>query len=242
MRRTLIALTIAGVLAVTASTARASIIGPIYPAPGGTTFTTDGGSLIGQNPSPYRTRIYSGFDSTQWDTLYFNLTDGTIGNVFFTTDTTPYTLSGNTIEWLPTTQWTFNTAFGPVSTSVKLVTSFYQADGTTPLSVSDFTLAPMAGMPGLVLDISAADLLSWGGGFQVRQVYQTLAGVDASDFYNGFSTFGGFSSATNAAFYYTPVPEPATLVLSGFGIAATVYRRRRAERRQGADGLASGAV
>ena len=86
-----------------ASIAHADLIGPVFPAPGGTTFSSTG-SQIGQNPSPYATRSYSGFDPDMWDALYFNFTGGNVGNAIFNTAdplSATFTQVGNTITWFP---------------------------------------------------------------------------------------------------------------------------------------------
>src|SRR5687767_7214367 len=225
-----------GLLLSMTSIAHADLIGPVFPAPGGTTFSASG-SQIGQNPSPYSNRLYSGFDPDMWDALYFNVTGGNIGNVVFDTSnaaTATFTQAGNVITWFPTTQWTFNTAFGSVSTGVKLVTSFFEADDSTALLASDFVLAPEAGLPQIVLDISESSLTNWGGGYRVHVVYQTLGGIDVSDFYNSHNTLGPFATGSSGGFFYEEVPEPGSLALLGIaclGAAPRLRARRSAHGR-----------
>jgi len=230
-RHVLITIVLALAVHLGAASSQASPISAGFPAPGGTTFSSVGASL---SDSPGRTRIYSGFDTSAWSVLYWQITTGFIGDLTFDTSlaasSTP-SISGNQITWSFSDVWNIATASGTVTTSATLRTRFYQMDGVTPLTAADF-VSLGAGYPQTLLEITAADLAAWGGGFQVQQLFMVGAG-DAADFYNSLSTFGGFNSATNAGFWYEPaaVPEPTTLTLLGAGLAVGARKLRKRAKR-----------
>lgn len=231
-RGLLVAAVVAGGIAV-ASRSEAVPIYAGYPAPGGTTFSSTGSSLIDNTGV---TRNYSGFDSNAWDALYWNITSAGVNlfnscctaNIGVDTSTASGSVAGNTVTWNLGTL-VVGTGFGTYSTPVSLVTMFFDWTSTP---ITSF-VAGSPGMPTTVLKITPADLSTWAGGFRVNQ--RVLAGAGSLqswfDSIPGKSPSASLGTSTGAAFWYDPptepVPEPGTVLLVGSGLSALLLRRRR---------------
>ena len=240
MRRKATWATAALVMCLLPSIGQASPIGPVYPPPGSVTFSSNADpthTLIGPNGL---TRSYSGFNPIgNWSELYWNITDASVDGVTLDTITGAglgsASLTGNEIDWVASTPFSF---FDPacsctLTNAVEFTTKFYQADGTTPLLSSDFSMGG-PGMPLGVLDITPASLASWGGGFKVQQLWTIVGDGDVATYFNSHNGGGGLSSASNAAFWYDPpaasgVPEPGSLFLLGGGFLIAARKLRRSK-------------
>ncbi len=111
---------------------------PIYPATGGTTFSSSGtapGSATG------RTNFYSGFDETQYDNLawsfitipnpYHSGEGGSGGDMTYS----GYNATTGIMTWNSTSNATWATAFGTENIATRLVAQFqpWTGSGNAPL-------------------------------------------------------------------------------------------------------------
>lgn len=222
-----------------------ALAGPIldgFPAIGGTTAGPSSGSLVGTGGT---TRLYSGFDTSgaSWSRLYFEITAATItSSVDSSTFTTKFagdggvglsgvSTSGNLVQWTSSDPLGFSGALGSGSTGIRLDQLFFQANGTTAISASNI-VSTLTGdnMSRLVLTFTPSELLAWGGGFTLNQTFiATNSGTPVGNYLNSLNAGGGLTASTNGAFWHDPttVPEPASMVLLGSGLAVFARRLRR---------------
>ena len=224
MSRSKIALLTFGALFVANATHASSLVGPVYPAPGGNSFSPSGnaGDAGGLDAS------YTGFDNSYFDSLYWGPQWGTDPGPRAGLDGTLHTLSfdsisGTTAIWQGTTSYTSPGGPGPASCGscdIRLEIDV-SGLGANPwlLEASVFGLTALApGIGAVVANPTGLDftanlqfLVDLGSGF-----------VAINDVPNG----GGQTvSSVSGAFYYTP--EPSVGVLFGAGLLGLSIRRKR---------------
>lgn len=216
--------------------AQAQVIGPIYPAPGGTTFATSGSSQTTITATG-RTNFYSGFDLAATDELWWTFTaignpnaigQGITGNMAFsgfnaTTGMSTWTSTANLITPLA--------SGGSASTGTKFVMQFQPYTGAGNASLGAGWLTPTTagteGIPGLAAGQSVLDVQ---GNFQVWYQFQTASGVALADYFNPLPKIQGTQvfTSTSGGFYYTAIPEPSTYAaLIGVATFGLTFLRKR---------------
>lgn len=228
MKSVRIAALIAG-LALGASPLLASVIGPVYPAPGGNGFSSSGAS---GDPGG-ATLNYSSFDPTQYSQLFWGLTDvqnvynsnfapsGT-GNMTFV----GYNPGTGVAEYDSTVNWFYTDGLGGAhSYQTRLLLTF------APANLGSVTTQSAAGISGAtdpVLDVT--------GNYSVNAEFEADVNgiwtpVDTE--YNSVGEACGSCVETSfdGGFWYTPAssatPEPGTLMLFGTGLFTVAGAIRR---------------
>jgi len=206
-----------------ASIAGAALIGPEWPAPGGTTYTTSGGA----GSAGGLTISYSGFDPSQYAELYWGPWEGApIGASLngSTIEASEYmtlsTFSGNTATWTGSSTWSYfsggqwhnNQAIDTrLTVTLSPSMSFVDAD---PLGPSVGVLAQVTGDYTANLLFEACFFGTWRPVNVGYNMYQTPPGVQT-----GLDFSGGY--------YHTPVPIPDAALLFGSGLLGLLGIRRR---------------
>lgn len=222
-------------LLVSVQASAATYIGPAFPAPGGTTFSTNGVLAI----NPGRVATYQGFDLSASDDLYFGITSAGLamdGSIDSSLETLVFNAAlsdlANGIA-VYSGQTTVNNAGNNQTVYTRLLLTFADLSTSNPLAL---TLDPNIG-GGLfpVLDVQ--------GSYTVGQSFL------ASNTLNGTYTAAGpyfgtlqtpnipqlLRSSLSGGFYYTEnsaVPEPGTWALMLFGFGATGFVLRRSRKAQ----------
>lgn len=210
--------------------------GPVFPPPGGVTFSGSGPSAL----SGTRTGSYSGFDLSATGDLYFTIDPIRLA-MDAAIDSAGETLSLNL--------GLSNLAAGlAVFTGNTRVISF-----GNPIAVNTrFTMqaldagnAPLALATNVDIGGGALPVLLVGGNYKIQTSFQAAYAsnnvyTSATSLFDGTvgkSPAGGqLLSSTSGGFYYTaaPVPEPGTWALFGLGLALTgAAARRQALTRPG---------
>jgi PEP-CTERM motif len=212
---------------------------PVFPVPGGTTFSSSGTS---SGQSGGRTNYYSGFDESQYDELAWSFI--TIPNPYHSTEAGPggnMTYSGynpgtGVMTWVSTSDAVWSTAFGAQNIATKLVAQFQPFTGThnagplgsgwlVPTSAANEALSSVFGGDGSwpLADVDATGVQDQ---FQVWFQFQTLAGTPLLQYYDSTNSLGGSMNTGFTGGFLVSVPEPSTALLGGLGVLALLRRRR----------------
>lgn len=206
------------------SVAWAALSGPVWPAPGGTSYIPSGneGSTGG------KTFSYSGFDSTKYDKLYWGPSEGaTIGaslngsGISGSEIMNFSSFSGNKAYWTGSSTWTWIDGGGTQHINEAINTRM-----TLTLTGASFQDASALGKS------SVGVLAQVNNDYAANILFEAQFGstwMPVRDGYNLFETDPAIPTGTtfNGGFYYTPVPVPAAVWLFGSGLVGLIGLRRK---------------
>lgn len=222
---TVVSLTIAAAFAVAAP------IGPVYPPPGGVTFSNNGaapGSISG------RTNFYSGLNPSAYDELFWGVVS--IDNPRYSSQAptgqmTFSSFTGGIAYWNSTANIVYPTMFGSVNAPTRFLLQFEPYTGAhtgaggafyTPTTKGAESIPGNSADP--VLDITGTEFSAW---FQY-QIWTGASWTPLLPYFDSQNTFGGQVVTSNSfGFWYTEVPEPSSLPLMAAGIGLIALGRHR---------------
>lgn len=211
---------------------------PVYPAPGGTTFSGSGssGQAVG------RTNFYSGFDESQYEDLawsfitvpnpYHSGEGSSDGNMAYS----DYNPTTGIMTWTSTSNATWLTAFGTQNVATRLIAQFQPFTGSSsgplgsgwlvPTTAADEALSAVFGGNGAwpLIDVDATGIQDQ---FQVWYRFETSGGTPLLDYYNASNSLGGVMNTGSSGGFLVAVPEPSSAVLFGLASLGLATRRRR---------------
>lgn len=210
-------------------------VGPVYPPPGGVTFSTNGIQAI----NPGRVATYQNFDLSATDELYFGIVsaglamDGFLNpGEMLTFDAANSNLANGIAQYAGIT--TLSSFGNPQTVYTRLTLTFQDLATSNALALT--TNAAIGG--GLIPVLNVAGSFKVGQSFTASNALNG-AYTSAANFY--FNTPGTpnisepIKSGISGGFFYSEnqiagVPEPATwaLLLVGFGAVGVGMRRRKA--------------
>lgn len=210
---------------------------PVYPAPGGTTFSGSGAS--GQASG--RTNFYSGFDESKYDQLAWSMI--TIPNPYHSSEGgsggdmtySGYNAATGIMTWTSTSNAVWNTAFGTQNIATRLVAQFQPFTGTATGPLGSGWLAPItaasqvlesvfggsAGWPLVDVDATGTE-----DQFQVWYRFETASGTPLLSYYDSSNSLGGSMITGINGGFLVAVPEPGSLTLGLLSVGALLRRRR----------------
>jgi hypothetical protein len=226
------------ILATTSPTRAAYSLTPVYPAPGGTTFSGSGSS--GQATG--RTNFYSGFNETQYDQIAWSFI--TIPNPYHSTEPnsggnmnySSYNATTGIMTWDSTSNAVWNTAFGTQNISTRLVAQFQPFSGSAtgplgsgwlvPTTAATEALSSVFGGVGSwpLVDVDATGLEDQ---FQVWYRFETTSGTPLLSYYDSSNSLGGAINTGINGGFLVAVPELGCGILALLSTSSFLLRRRR---------------
>lgn len=225
---TVVSLTIAAAFAVAAP------IGPVYPPPGGVTFSDNGAA---PGTASGRTNFYTGLNSSAYDELFWGVVS--IDNPRYYTQApngqmTFSSFSDGIAYWNSTANIVFPTTFGTVDAPTRFLLQFepytgaHTGDGGafyTPTTKGAEAIAGNASEP--VLDVTGTEFSAW---FQY-QIWTGSTWTPLLPYFDAQQTQGGaVATSSSFGFWYTEVPEPSSVALMAAGIGLIALGRHRLVR------------
>ena len=209
---------------------------PVYPAPGGTTFS--GSGIAGQSSG--RTNFYSGFDEAQYDQLAWSFitipnpyhsSEGTSGGNMTYSSYNPVT---GIMTWESTSNAVWATSSGTQDVATRLVAQFQPYTGTAtgplgsgwivPTTAADEDLAAAFGGDG-AWPLADVDETGAEDQFQIWYRFETSGGTPLLIYYDASNSLGGATQTGVSGGFFVAIPEPSAFLLSLLA-APLVFRRR----------------
>jgi hypothetical protein len=206
------------------SMAVAGLLGPEWPAPGGTTYTASGNPGSGGG----LTFSYSGFNPSQYSQLYWGPWEGAVigaslngAGITGSEIMTFSSFTGNKAVWTGSSTWSYYSGSShtdTISTRVTLTvnsTSFMDASAQGKGSIA--VLAPVTGNYSANILFEANFFGNWLPVNDGYDRYQTPRDIQTQLEFSG-------------GYYYTSVPVPGVFWLFGSGLIAVIGFRRRTRK------------
>lgn len=227
------------VLASQVATTKAAPIGPVYPPPGGVSFSGSGSA--GQTGG--RTNFYTDMNPTFYDERYW--TFHTVANPYHSVTQTPtgnmafsdYNPTTGVATWNSTANITWDTINGIENIPTKLVVQLQPHTGVNSGILGSGWLEPVtavtadiAALPANWVLANVAAVPQVTNNFQVWYQFQTGSGVPLLTYYGNSNQISGGTVQTGVSGgFYSTVPEPGIGMLMGFGLTSLLLKRRRAQ-------------
>lgn len=233
-----------------AAHATSSYLGPVYPAPGGNSFTATGGDGAIASAGG-ETWTFGGFDTSQfgqmvwgpWDANSVKLSFDDISDTSYGTsgevlqfDSADSNLAGGKIVFTGHADMSIFNGSGYTPTSFDTRFTLLATDlSNTPISLVDPSLLGLAG--GIGGQVSVNDNLS---GYKVNMLFEASPDgntwTPANDLFNSIGNSQGTDPATevhtsfDAGFYYTPTAPPLTITPSSHDYGSVVIGTQSASQ------------